>query len=127
MNNKINTKELAVWIAGIKEAAKTDAEEQVFWYVPTMNKPLSIVAGWTKMFDKDYSDIFCCSKSEPGYVMCIKVAVNTEQLCLDFDSFNMPTDKFGNVEDTCIPLEWDDMPEAAAEFFAHEWERLMEA
>ena len=126
MNTNMITKEsLAVWIAGIKECAKQDTENQVFWFVPTMSKPFSIIAGWKKMFTEDYSDIFCCSKSQHEYVMCIKIAENADLICPDFDSFNMPIDKSGEVDNTCIPLEWDDSPDSAAEFFLMEWERIM--
>lgn len=124
MKNKITVESLAVWIAGIKECAKQDTEEQIFWFVPTMDKPFTIVAGWQKLFD--FPEVFCTSKSQPAYVMCIKIAENKEP-CIypDFDSFNMPLDKNGEVDDTCVPLEWDDSPEAAAEFFLMEWERIM--
>ena len=125
MNTNITIENLAVWIRGIKECAKQDVSEQIFWFVPTMNKRFSIIAGWKKMFKEDYSDLFCCSKSQPEQVMCVKIVVNSDICCPDFESMNMPTDSFGNVDDTCIPLEWDDSPEAAAAFFLCEWERHM--
>ena len=121
MITKFTKEELAIWIAGIKECAKQDTEKQTFCFIPTINSPFSIVAGWKHM---PLPDVFCISKSHPEYVMCVKIVVNDEQHCC-FDSFNMPTDKNGVVDDTCIPLEWDDAPEAAAEFFMHEWERIM--
>lgn len=128
MNNKFTIDELTVWIAGIIECAKRDESCQVYWFVPTMRKPFSIVAGWQKMFTEDYSYVFCCSKSKPEYVMCIKVVENDEQYCPDFDSLKMPINKhFEEVDDTSVPLEWDDNPKAAAEFFMHEWERIMAA
>ena len=129
MNNIFTIDELAIWITGIIECAKQDVVEQIFWFVPTMRKPFRIVAGWQKMFtDNNYSDLFCCSKSQPEYVMSIKIVENDEQYCPDFDSLNMPINKhFEEVDDTSVPLEWDDNPKAAAEFFMHEWERIMEA
>jgi len=78
------------------------------------------------MFKEDYSDLFCCSKSQPEYVMCVKIVKNDGPYAYtDFEAMNMPTNRFGEVDDTCIPLEWDDSPEYAAEFFLHEWERIM--
>jgi hypothetical protein len=128
MNTKFTVEELATWIAHIKEAAKNDTQETIFWFTPTINSPFCIVAGWSRMFDQDtsYSDIFCSSPSQPEYVMFIKVAENPDQLVLDFDFMDMPIDKSGEVDDTCVPLEWSDSPKYAAEFFLHEWERIME-
>ena len=126
--NKITIESLAAWIEDIKEAAKDDTSFSIAWFKETEDKPLSIVAGWQKMFteDNDYSDIFCISKSHPEYVMCIKIAENDGPYAYtDFDAMNMPTDEFGDVEDTCMPLEWSDPPEVAAQFFLMEWERLM--
>jgi hypothetical protein len=127
MNTKFTKEQLAVWIAGLKEFAKQDVEKPVFWFVPTMSKPFSIIAGWQKMFTTgDFADLFCCSKSRPGYVMCLKIVETTELVSLDFDNFIIPFDKNHEVDDLCIPLELDDSPEAAAEFFLSEWERIME-
>jgi hypothetical protein len=128
MNTTNNTiKNLATWIEDIKEAAKDDTSFSIAWFKDTANSPFSIIAGWQKMFKEDCSDLFCCSKSQPEYVMCIKIAKNEGPYAYtDFDVMNMPTDSFGNVDDTCIPLEWDDSADAAAEFFMHEWERIME-
>lgn len=127
MTTKFTKEQLAEWIADIKEAAKDDHAFSIAWFKPTENQPFSIIAGWQDMFDKeDYSDVFCCSKSNPKYVMCVKIAENEGPYAYtDFDAMNMPTDSFGNVDDTCVPLEWDDRPECAAEFFMHEWERIM--
>ena len=132
--NKVTIKQqLAIWITGLKEAAKLDMEDThtkrpgatIYWFGPTVNSPFSIVAGWKKMFKEDFSDLFCCSNTYPEYVMCIKVVVNNGPCNTDFDS--LPTPMYGEdeLDDTCIPLEWDDSPEAAAEFFLMEWERIM--
>lgn len=125
MTNNNTIKNLATWIDNLKELAKADTETVVHWFGQTANAPFSIVGGWQKMFKEDYSDMFCCSKSQPEYVMCVKIVINDGQTCPDFESLNMPTDRFGNVDDTCIPLEWDDSAEAAAPFFLCEWERIM--
>ena len=124
--NNTTIKNLAAWIDDLKEAAKDDSCFSIAWFKDTVDSPFSIVAGWQKMFTEDYSDLFCCSKSEPEYVMCIKIAKNEGPYAYtDFDVMNMPMDKLGNVDDTCIPLEWDDSSEAAAAFFLCEWERIM--
>ena len=126
MNTKFTKEQLATWINNLKELAKQDTESLVHWFGPTAGESFSIVGGWQKLFDKDYSDLFCCSKSQPEYVMCIKIVVNEELWCPDFESLNMPwNEHFEEVDDTSVPLEWDDSPEAAAEFFIHEWERIM--
>ena len=126
MTTNTTIKNLAAWIDDLKEAAKDDSCFSIAWFKDTIDSPFSIVAGWQKMFNEDYSDLFCCSKSEPEYVLCIKIAKNEGPYAYtDFDIMNMPTDKFGNVDDTCIPLEWDDSSDAAAAFFLCEWERIM--
>lgn len=125
--NKITIESLAKWIEDIKEAAKDDTSFSIAWFKDTKDKPFSIIAGWQKMFtENDFSDVFCCSKSHPEYVMCIKVAVNEGPYTyVDFEDMAMPVDKNGEVDDTCIPLEWDDPAEVAAQFFMMEWERLL--
>ena len=118
---------LAEFINAVKEEAKRDTVISMIWFSETEDQPYSIIAGWQKMFvDDKFADIFCCSKKEPEYVMCVKIAENgLRDTYTDFDAMNMPFDKFGNVDDTCVPLEWDDPAEYAAEFFLHEWERIM--
>ena len=123
--NNTTIKNLAAWIDNLKELARHDTENVLHWFGDTVGEPFSIVGGWQKMFKEDYSDLFCCSESHPEYVMCVKIVVNDDQSCPDFESLLMPTDKFGGVDDTCIPLEWDDDPEYTAQFFLGEWERIM--
>lgn len=127
MTNKITKEGLAAWIETIKEAAKADTESVIHWFGQTADEPFSIIAGWQKYFtNDDFSDVFCISKSHPEYVMCVKIAINDGPYAYtDFEVMNMPLDKTGDVDDTCVPLEWDDDPEAAAMFFMHEWERIM--
>lgn len=121
-------KNLAAWIEDIKEAAKDDNCFSIAWFKETEQSPFSIVGGWMKGDFENYSDIFCVSKSEPKYVLAIKIAVNEGPYAYtDFDAMNMPLDENDEVDDTCIPLEWDDSAEAAAQFFLHEWERIMKA
>jgi hypothetical protein len=125
---KINftIEELAEWVEDLIDAAKDDHSFSIAWFKGTENSPFSIIGGWESGFSEDYSDIFCISKSEPKYAMSIKIAVNNGPYAYtDFEAMDMPTDKFGEVDDTCVPLEWDDNPEAVAAVYIHEWERIM--
>lgn len=124
MNTKFTIESLAAWIKEIKEAAEEDFSFSVAWFPGTTDTFFSIVAGWQKM--PNLPEEFCISKSRPEYVMSIKVAINEEPyVCVAFDKMNMPLGIDGNVDNTCIPLERNDLPEAAAEFFLMEWERIM--
>lgn len=127
MTNTLTKESLAAWLEEIKEAAKEDTSFSIAWFPETEDKPFSIIAGWQKYFtNDDFSEVFCISKSHPEYTMCVKVAINDGPYAYtDFEVMNMPLDKTGDVDDTCVPLEWDDDPEAAAMFFMHEWERIM--
>lgn len=124
---KITIESLAKWIANLKEEAKKDESFSIAWFGDTKDEPFSIIGGWLDGFSEDYSDIFCMSKSNPTYAMCIKIAVNEGPYAYtDFEIMNMPVDPAtGEVDDTCVPLEWDDDPEYAAQFFLSEWERIM--
>lgn len=125
MNTKFTKEQLAAWIEDIKEAAKDDNCFSIAWFKETEDEPFTIVAGWH--FMQNMPEEFCKSKSQPNYVMCIKVAENSDVITyFDFEDATMPLDKNGDVDNTCIPLEWEDSAEYAAEFFTHEWERIME-
>jgi hypothetical protein len=126
--NKTFTKEaLAGWINGLKQAAKEDEQFSVSWFIPTKESPLSIVGGWENGFSPREADLFCQSKSEPTFAMCIKIVVNEGPYAYcDFETLNMPVDDREEVEDTCIALEWKDDPTKVAEFYMMEWERLMD-
>ena len=91
-------KNLAAWIEDIKEAAKDDNCFSIAWFEDTKDSPFSIIAGWEKRFtNQDFSDLFCTSKSNPEYVMCVKVAVNEGPYAYtDFEAMNMPLDKNGD-------------------------------
>ena len=125
----IDVNKLADWIADLKEAAKDDEFFSIAWYSETEEEPLSIIGGWSEYFGSDNidnADLFCLSKSHPKYAMCIKIAVNEgPYLFTDFDIMNQPIDQNDEVFDTCIVLEWDDSPMAAAQFFKTEWEQMM--
>lgn len=119
----INVENIAAWISDLIYAAKADTPMAVSRFEGTADKPFCIVGGWKKVFtNDDYSDVFCSSESRPGEIMCVKVAINKDT---DFVSMPIPMCGVDELDDTCIPLEWDDNPEAAAKFFLHEWERIM--
>jgi hypothetical protein len=126
MNKLFTKEELATWIASLKDAAENDECFDVDWFKPTKNSSIAIVGGWESGFDATDSDLFCMSKSNPGYVMSIKICENKGPYAYcDFETLNMPLDANGEVENNCIPLEWDDNPEAVAEFFMIEFDRLL--
>ena len=130
MTTKFTKEALTEWIDDIKEAAKDDSTFSIAWFKGTEKEPLSIIAGWAEYFtdNSGVDDIFCCSKTQPKYVMCIKIAENDGPYAYtDYDIMSMPTDpETGEVENTEVMLEWNDPSDYAAEFFMHEWERLME-
>lgn len=131
MTTKFTKEQLTEWIKDIKEAAKEDTSFSIAWFKGTEDAPLSIIAGWAERFanNSGVDDLFCCSKSNPKYVMCIKIAENEGPYAYtDYEIMNMPYDRATEeVDNTEIMLEWDDPADYAAEFFMHEWERLMEA
>lgn len=128
MNTKFTIESLAAWIADIIEAAKDDHSFSIAWFKGTEHESFSIIAGWMECFadNSEVEDQFCVSASNPKYCMCIKIAENDGPYAYtDYDIMNMPYDReSGDVDDTEIMLEWDDDPEALAEFFLHEWERI---
>lgn len=127
MNTKITLEDLTEWIENIKEAAKEDTSFSIAWFKETENMPFSIIAGWIKGIPESYKDLFYMSKSEPGYAMCIKIAINNGPYAYtDFETMTMPLDKNGEVEDTCVALEQGDNVEELAAWLLTEWERIME-
>lgn len=126
MKTNFTIEELAEWIEDLIEAAKDDQTFSIAWFKGTENAPFSIVGGWMPGFSEDYSGIFYISKSEPKYAMSIKIAVNKGPYAYtDYEVMDMPTNKLGEVDDTCVPLEYDDNPNQVAMFYMHEWERIM--
>jgi hypothetical protein len=122
-------KQLTEWIRLLMEEAKKDSNLAVsrFQLPKDSESPFKIVGGWSGGFSEEYADLLYVSKSKPYYAMCIKVAVEDDShvySCKDFDSLSMPTYKHGEVDDTCVPLELNDDPEQAAQFFLHEYERI---
>lgn len=114
MNNTFTKEDLAGWITGLKEAAKNDEQFEVSWFIPTKESRFSIIGGWVD-FAPGFEDLFCVSKSNPTKAMAVDVVDNEDILITEEE-----------VEPTQVVLEWDDDPAIAAEFFMHEWERLME-
>ena len=123
--NKDIIKKLAEWIEDLKEAAKKDGAISISWFKETDNEPFSIIGGWMEGFSEDYSGLLCISKADPAYAMCVKIAVNEGPYAYtDFEIMDMPIDAEGNVDDTCIALEYDDDAEELATFLLTEWERI---
>ena len=131
MTTKFTKEQLATWIEDIKEAAKDDTTFSIAWFKGTKDSPLAIIAGWMEYFSDSSAvdDLFCCSKSNPSYVMCIKIAENNGPYAYtDYEIMDMPYDRATDeVENTEVMLEWNDPADYAAEFYMHEWERLMDA
>lgn len=125
MKREAMLKNLTKWIESLKEDAQNDNSYSIAWFSGTKNEPFSIIAGWASDFSSDYSDHICISKSNPDYAICIKIAVNDGPYAYtDFEIMNMPITKSGEVDDTCIVLEYDDDAEELAEHFLSEWERI---
>lgn len=124
--NKDTIKNLTDWIEGLKEAAREDEQFSISWFKETKNEPFSIIGGWMSGFSEDYSDFICISKGDPGYAMCVKIAVNEGPYAYtDFEIMNMPVDPATEeVDDTCIALEYDDDSESLAQFLLMELERI---
>jgi hypothetical protein len=123
--NKDTIKKLADWIEDLKEAAKDDTCFSIAWFKETENDPFSIIGGWMEGFSEDYSDLVCISKSNPQYAMCVKIAVNEGPYAYtDFEIMDMPVNEDGDVDDTCIALEYDDDSESLAMFLLTELERI---
>lgn len=128
MDTKNMTTALVGWIKGLQQAAKEDEQFSVSWFLPTKEQPMAIVGGWSDGYDPADADLFCLSKSNPTFGMCIKVVVNEGPYAYcDFETLNMPMEPNGEVDDTTLTLEWEDNPEVLAKFYIHEWERLMKA
>lgn len=120
-----NIKNLVEWLEALKEAARDDNSFSIAWFKDTENCPISIVGGWMDGFSESYSDLFCMSKTQPTYAMCVKIAVNKGPYAyVDFETINMPVDAAGNVDDTCIALEQEDDTNSLAAFLLCEWERI---
>lgn len=117
---------LAQWLRDLIEAAKEDESFSIAWFKDTENEPFSIIGGWMEGFSEDYNDVLCISKSNPKYAMCVKIAINEGPYAYtDFEIMNMPVNLEGDVDDTCIALEYDDDSESLAVFLITEWERIM--
>lgn len=125
MNKEVFIKRLAEWLEGLKESARKDEQFSIAWFGDTKNESFSIIGGWMEGFSEDYSDLLCISKSEPKYAMCVKIAVNEGPYAYtDFEIMNMPVNEEGDVDDTCIALEYDDDTESLAVFLHTELERI---
>lgn len=127
MEKPFTKEQLIDWIENIRKAAKDDESFSIAWFKPTKNCPFAIIAGWQELDEPDGEDSFCRSKSQPEYVMSIKVAENDGPYAYtDYEIMNMPWDsESGDVDDTEVFLEWDDPVDYMADHFMAEWSRVM--
>lgn len=122
---KINIEKLADWLRVLIESAKKDEQFSIAWFRETENDPFSIIGGWMEGFSEDYDDVLCISKGDPSYAMCVKIAVNEGPYAYtDFEIMDMPVNSEGDVDDTCIALDYDEDVVSLAQFLASEWERI---
>lgn len=128
MNTNFTINELATWIADLIDFAKKDEQFLVNWFKPTEDSAISIVGGWLGgNYPGVNADLFCESKSSPGYIMSVKIILNEGPYAYtDYEMLSMPTEVNGEVDDTCQMLEWNDDPEQIATFFWGEWQRMHE-
>ena len=128
MNTNFTINELAGWIADMIDYAKKDEQFLVSWFKPTENSPISIVGGWLSgNYPGVNADLFCESKTSPGYIMSVKIIENKGPYAYaDFEILDMPVEVNGEVDDTCFLLERDEDPACIATFFWGEWQRMME-
>lgn len=125
---KLPEKHLVTFLRGLIEDAKEDKQFSIAWFGPTIYTPFSIIGGWMSGFSEDYGDILCISKSDPSYAMCVKIVVNDEEgqyAYTDFEIMDMPINAEGDVDDTCIALDYDEDVASLARFLICEWERIM--
>lgn len=119
---------LSDFIVSLIDDAKNDYAFSVAFFKETENEKFFIVGGWMEAdFAEEDRDIFCISKSNPKYVMAVKIAVNDGPYAYcDFETLNMPMyiNNPDEVDDTCMILEWQENAEALAEFIYGEWERI---
>lgn len=127
MEKTFTREQLINWIEGILKAAKEDESFSIAWFKPTESCPFAIIAGWQELDEPEGEDSFCRSKSQPKYVMAIKVAENEGPYAYtDYEIMNMPWDReSGDVDDTEVFLEWTDPVDYMADHFRAEWLRLM--
>ena len=127
MGKPFTKEQLIDWIESIRKAAKDDESFSIAWFKPTKNCPFAIIAGWQELDESEGEDSFCRSKSQPKYVMSIKVAENDGPYAYtDYEIMNMPWDsESGDVDDTEVFLEWDDPVDYMADHFMAEWSRVM--
>lgn len=122
---------LSNWVDCLRTEADNDLDLVYSIFYPMLDdnetkEQLCIVGGWSKGFSADYSDVLYISKANPNYAMCVKVAViPTSASNVDFDSFNMPVNKNGNIEDNCVALEREDTSFGVAMFYLNEYERIL--
>lgn len=125
-NEKLDRLEL--WVDELRKDAETNDDLKYSVFYPDGNdSPFCIVGGWSKGFNTSFSDIFYANRTDPSLALYIKVAmVPKSSVHNTFDDFVLPVDCYGNIEDTCVALEKDDLSLAVAMFYLNEYERLTE-
>ena len=124
--NFFTKEQLVTWIVGLKKSVERDENFSISWFGPTKNMVTCIVGGWSAGFNPADADLFCLSRSNPTFGMCVKVVVNPRSDVLtDFDRLDMPVDSAGEIEDSTIVLEHDMDIEGLADFITSEWDRLI--
>jgi hypothetical protein len=128
MKKTFTREQLIDWIEDIRDAAKDDTSFCIAWFKPTESCPYAIIAGWQELDEPEGDDSFCRSKSNPKYVMAIKVAENRGPYAYtDYEVMDMPWDReSGDVDDTEVFLEWTDSVDYLADRIEAEWLRVME-
>jgi hypothetical protein len=118
---------LTTWLDGVRAAAERNENTAYSIFRGSVGKePLAIACGWASGFSNDYADLLYVNKTNAYKAMCIKIIINDGTYgYTDFDTLNMPVDRFGNLEDTCVALEKEDDSEAVALFYLTELERLL--
>jgi hypothetical protein len=128
MKTTFTVNELSAWIKSLKQSAADDEKFNVSFFPGTRDAAVCIIGGWKPGFGAAYSDLLCVSQSDPTLTMCVSIVMNPGSGSMahrDFNSFILPTE-FGEEDDTTVALEWEDDPDAAADFYFGEWERICE-
>lgn len=119
-------KDLVEWLKSLIEVAAKDETILYSLFEGTENEPYAIAGGWDNGYG-NLDGVTCNSKEAPDYAMCVKIIINDGPWAYNtFEFLNMPYDKeTGEVDNTCIALEWEDNLEELALWLATEWERIM--
>lgn len=93
MKLPFNKQKLVEYLWSLYHGAEADEQFSISWFSPTRDESFAIIGGWQGYFDADTvgEDGYMFSKSEPSYVMCVKIAVNEGPYAYtDYEIMNMP-------------------------------------